>query len=724
MARKLKSPVPLQTNLAEFVILCEAHVPHVDIPLLLQAFSFAEEAHEGQTRESGAQFLEHSIEVATILAEQGMDTPSIAAGLLHDAVEDTTVTLDSVRAEFGDEIAQLVDGVTKIGGLPEPTPRSLAENYRKMLLATARDVRVIVIKLADRLHNMRTIEHISHERQLRLAEETEEIYAPLAHRFGMARIKWELEDHAFRILRPQEYAKVRDMVRESREEREAYIGRLVGVFDGEFEKHGLKAAVRGRAKHFTSIWRKMNLRGVPFDEIFDLLAFRVIVDTVQDCYVALGIIHACWRPVTERFRDHIATPKPNGYQSLHTTVIVPGKRRAEIQIRTWQMHRTAEYGIAAHWRYKEGRPPSDADTQIAWIRQALSYEDEAAPEEFVADLKGDLFGDEVFVFTPKGDLVTLPRGSTPIDFAFAVHTEVGLSCSGAKINNRLVPLTTEVKTGETVEILTTSGRRPSRDWLSIVRTGRARSKIRAFLRKQEKDTHVSLGREMIERELSRRKLQPPETYEDLAQALGHEEEEGLFAAAGSGDLHVNRVVDRIAGTVLPAKEGVFARFADMARRGTRGVKVGSVGDLLFRFARCCQPVPGDPIVGYVTRGRGVTVHRKDCESLAALVDAEDEERSIEVTWDADPGSSFLVRIDAEVDVKTRHLLSEIAQAAANAEAEVRGAQLVSLRDGPHAFLAIEVSNLKHLQRVLRHVGKVRGVHSVDRARGGEAISAT
>lgn len=688
----------------------------LDPDLLVRAYEFSAVAHHGQQRSSGDDYIVHCVEVAKILADLHLDGVTIACGLIHDVVEDTPATLEDVRRAFGDEIAVIVDGLTKIARVEfRTTTEQQAENYRKLLLSMAQDARVILVKLADRLHNMRTLEHLREDKRRRIALETREIYAPLAHRLGIASIKWELEDLAFKFLEPDAYRELAQKVAERRAEREAWIEAMRQPLEEELRKAGIRCEVTGRPKHLWSIYRKMVQRNRPYEEIYDLLAIRVIVDTVADCYHALGIIHNRWTPLQERFHDYIATPKSNLYRSLHTTVFGPGGRPYEIQIRTWEMHRTAEYGIAAHWRYKEGkRSPDEVDETLTWFRQVLEWQQEArTPEEFLEFLRIDLFQDEIFVFTPQGDVKQLPKGATPIDFAFAVHTEVGLRCAGAKVNGRIVPLARELRNGDTVEILTDPRARPSRDWLAFVKTARARNKIRQWLRQEEFASSVRLGREFWQREL--RKLRRNVTDEALAraaEALGFSDVDHLFAALGRGDLGPGAVFRQLwpeADVAFARPPSAFERLVQRVGHGARGVRVHGVDNLVVHYSQCCQPVPGDRVVGYTRRGRGLSIHRADCPNVLLL----DPSRRVPVEWVVEPGERFYVRLTLE-GTDRRGLFADIATAITATNTNIRSADIRAEALGMFGTIVVEVENLDHLQRVLRAIRQVPGVLSVQR----------
>jgi len=611
-------------NLAEFIIQVESFNANINIPLIRKAYEFTDTAHAGQFRESGDPFVEHCLNVAFILAEEHMDSDTIAAGLLHDIIEDANASPHEIRREFGDDIADMVEGLTKMSGLKFS---SVAEQqvvyFRKMLLSMAKDIRIIVIKFADRLHNMRTLDPFPESKRKRIALETMEIYAPLAHRLGMAKIKWELEDLAFKHLYADDYARVGKMIAGSREERERYIEELSKPLNSALSSLGVKAEITGRAKHHYSVYRKIKVRKVPFEQIFDLIAMRIIVDTVTDCYHALGIIHTMWPPVPDRFHDYIAAPKSNMYRSLHTTVMGPRGRMVEIQIRTHAMHYAAEHGIAAHWLYKEGKKTrGEIDKHMTWIREIIDWQkDMTNPEEFLEFLKIDLFSRDIFVYTPAGDLKQLPAGSTPLDFAFAVHSDIGFHCVGAKINGKYANLSTELHNGDEIEIKTSPNQTPSHDWLKIVKTARAKSKIKRWLKIKGYEQAVSLGREMLERELKRKRINMPTESElsDLAAMMGQTNTEQMFAALGSGSVSVHTLLNKLKPAEEKEEEPTLVRrFIDHARGASKGIRVRGVGNLMFRFASCCQPVPGEKIVGYVTRGRGLTIHRADCKNIAGI----------------------------------------------------------------------------------------------------------
>ncbi len=711
-----------EMNLAEFVIRIEALNANVNIPLLRRAYEFSEAAHDVQKRASGEPFFNHCIQTAFILAEQHLDTATLAAGLIHDVVEDTRYSIKAVKDEFGEEIALLVDGVTKMEDVQFKSSADLQVQYfRKMLLSMADDIRVIIIKLADRLHNMRTLEYLKPEQQARIARETREVYAPLAHRFGMAKIKWELEDLSLKYLDADAYNELVEKIAVSRDEREAYIRQVAQPLSEALANEGITAEITGRAKHFDSIYRKMKKRHKPVEEIYDLLAIRALTGSERECYHVLGIVHSLWTPVIDRFHDYIATPKTNMYQSLHTTVIGPRGRTVEIQIRTHEMHWIAEYGIASHWLYKEGRQKADeTDRRIAWLREVLEWQKEATDSsEFMDFLKTDLFRDEIYVFTPRGELKPLPRGATPIDFAFAVHTEVGYRCTGAKVNGRIVPLSSELHNSDEVQIITSPRHNPSPDWLQVVKTAKARAKIRTYLKRARFEESVGLGREMLFRELKKRRITMPSDnqLDDLAMSLSFSGHETLLAQIGDGTCSLSHVINKIAPEKeKPQPKTIVARFIDRARSKS-AVRIQDMDQLMFRFAGCCQPVPGEQVIGYITRGRGITVHRADCPNALAL--AAETERKIEVKWDVAPDRSFLVQFSLIVENRGK-ILSEITNAISELDTEIRLAEISGNAQAGTGRFILEIKNLKHLKRVQNKIKAVKGVLAVERTHGLDA----
>jgi GTP pyrophosphokinase len=703
-------------NLAEFVIRVESFNANINIPLIRRAYEFSDYKHQGQLRASGEPYVYHCLEVAFILAEQHTDSTTVAAGVLHDVLEDTKTTKDELTVVFGEEIAALVDGVTKIGGYHyRSQEEAQAEYFRKMLIAMAKDIRVILIKLADRLHNMRTLDYLPESKRRQVALETREVYGPLAHRFGMAKVKWELEDLSFKYLHAKEYETLVRQISERRSEREEYIAEVVQPLQEFLKVEGVKADISGRAKHFDSIWRKMQKRNKPLEEIYDLLAIRVLVETKRDCYHVLGIVNELWTPVMDRFHDYIATPKSNGYQSLHTTVIGPRGRMVEIQIRTHAMHHLAEYGIASHWLYKEGKQQmNEADRQLGWLRQVLEWQKEMDnPAEFMDYLKVDLFRDEIFVFTPRGELKELPAGATAIDFAYAVHTNVGHRCTGVKVNGRMVPLATELHTGDEVEIMISPHQTPHQDWLNIVKTSRARSKIKQWFRQKASDEAHVYGKEMLDREVRRLHVDVPTEGQlgKVAEELSQDDAQSLLAALGSGSVSLAQIMPRL----YPQLGQKKAVRGGHDRRSPQGVRVQGLGGMMFRFARCCHPVPGDPIVGFITRGRGITIHNRDCRTIAHAID--DGERRIDVQWDAGGDHHFVVKLNLYLQGR-RNLLTDITSAVSEADADVRGAELGHTSRGVGSIM-VEVADLEHLHRVVDKLKHVKGVLGIERARGAD-----
>ncbi len=694
----------------------------LDHEMLVRAYKFSDAAHAGQVRHSGEPYVSHCIEVARILADLQLDTTTVVSGLLHDIVEDTDITIDDVSREFGNEIAEIVDGLTKIASLPlSSREERQVENYRKLLLSIAKDARVILIKLADRLHNMRTLDWLAPEKRRRIAQETRDLYAPLAHRFGMAKVRWELEDLAFKHLEPEAYKSLAKLVAAKRGQREELIAQMKEPLEKRLTDAGIaEVEVTGRPKHLWSINKKMQQRDRPYEDIYDLLAIRVIVPNVLECYHALGVIHDGWTPVQERIKDYIAQPKSNGYQSLHTTVFGPGRQLFEIQIRTREMHRTADYGIAAHWLYKEAnKPTGELDRQLAWFRQVLELQlDAETPGEFLEFLKLDLYQDEIFVFTPTGDVIQLPKGATPIDFAFAVHTQVGARCAGAKINGRIAPLSRELKNSETIEILTNPNARPSRDWLAHVRTGRARHKIRQYLRLEERSSAMRLGREILERELRRRRLAKVDdnALVPVAKLLKLKDANQLVAAIGQGEVHVMQVVKALypqveSAPAEPEKPSTLARIVDRVRGTGKGVRIQGADGLLVRYAQCCQPVPGDNVVGYVTRGRGVSIHRGDCPNLLLLV--HEPERRLDIDWHEMAGERFVVRLAMDGNDR-RGLYADVAAAVSATGTDIKSLELKTVDGRVTGAALVEVENLAHLERIVKAARRVKGITAVSR----------
>ncbi len=703
----------------------EVNADRLDVGLLERAYQFSDRAHAGQRRKNGDPFVTHCVEVAKILADLQLDSVTVASGLIHDVIEDTDITLEDVEREFGREIAQIVDGLTKIGHLPMTSLQERqVENYRKLLLSIAKDVRVIMVKLADRLHNMRTLDYLDPPKRARIAQETRDLYAPLAHRFGLAKMKAELEDLAFKFLETDEYRQLAKQVVQKRAERAALVEEMAAPLRTRLADAGIVVyEATGRPKHLWSIYKKMQKRDKPYEEIYDLLAIRVLVENVQECYHALGVIHGEWTPLQERIKDYIASPKSNGYQSLHTTIFGPRHTLFEIQIRTRDMHRTAEYGIAAHWLYKTGDPDNDElDKALHWFRQVLEMQlDAETPDQFLEFLKLDLYQDEIFVFTPAGDVIQLPRGATPLDFAFAVHTEVGVHTQGAKVNGRIVALSRELRNSETVEIIRSPNSRPSRDWLAHVRTGRARHKIRQWLRVEEQRASVAVGQEILDRELKRRRH--PKLADDqlrlAVQSLKLNDVNHLYASIAQGDLTVTQVLralypdfDERDDSAL--KPSPLERLLDRVRSiapSPRGLRVQGVDGLMVRYAQCCQPVPGDKVVGYVTRGRGVSVHRGDCPNLLQL--ALEPERRLEIDWQQSDGERFLIRLAIEATDR-RGLYADLATAVGETGTDIRSLELKTTDGRVVGAAMVEVEHLAHLEKILKAIRKVKGISEVSR----------
>ncbi len=714
--------------------------PKADVRLVQRAYEVAEAKHRGQTRRSGDPYITHPLAVTTILAELGMDTTTLAAALLHDTVEDTGYTLDALRAEFGPEVAHLVDGVTKLDKVKFGEAAE-AETIRKMVVAMAKDPRVLVIKLADRLHNMRTLRFLPPEKQERKARETLEVLAPLAHRLGMNTVKWELEDLSFATLYPKRYDEIVRLVADRAPSRDTYLQSVIEAVQAQLRGSRIKATVSGRPKHYYSIYQKMIVRGHDFADIHDLLGIRVLVDTVRDCYAALGTVHALWNPVPGRFKDYIAMPKFNMYQSLHTTVIGPGGKPVEIQIRTVAMHRTAEYGIAAHWKYKEVKgaevagPPgkSDGSAEMAWLRQLLEWQKETSdPGEFLDSLRFDLYAAEVFVFTPKGDVISLPSGATPVDFAYAVHTEVGHRCIGARVNGRLVPLESPLENGDVVEVFTSKAPNaaPSRDWLVFVTSPRARNKIRQWFAKERREDAIESGKEALTRAMRKQglplqRLMGGESLATLATDLRYADVSALYAAVGEGHLSAQSIVQRLV-QALGGVDGATEELAETAAPtrprprpgGDPGVVVKGVSDVWVKLARCCTPVQGDEIVGFVTRGNGVSVHREDCANVAHL--SAQADRLVPVEWAPTSGSVFLVAVQVEALDRSR-LLSDVTKVLADSHVNILSASVTTTRDRVAVSrFTFEMGDPKHLGHLLRTIRAVDGVFDAYRVTSGSS----
>ena len=719
------------TSVAELVARAGDNVSPERARLIEEAYSFAAACHEGQQRVSGDPYITHPVEAALTVANLNLDSAAIAAALLHDVVEDCGVSTDEIGKRFGDDVARLVDGVTKLSRLnllrpDESTGEEItqSDNLRKMFMAMAEDIRVVIIKLADRLHNMRTLEPMPLHKQVRIARETMDIYAPLANRLGLGQIARELEDLCFRYLEPEKHERITNLLTASQESRERYVAQVEKLLRYELSRQGIQAELSGRAKHVFSITQKMARYaelGKTFNDIYDLIALRVLVNSVGDCYHALGIVHSLWRPLPGLFDDYIANPREGVYQSLHTTVMGPGARPLEVQIRTYEMHHTAEYGVAAHWRYKEGTNKVDRafDDRVTWLRQLLEWQRETAEaDEFVEYLKTDLFRDQVFVFSPKGEVKDLPAGSTPIDFAFRIHTDIGFHCVGAKVNGRLVPLTNTLQNGDVVEIVTSrSSRGPSRDWLNpnlgYVKTGNARSKIRQWFKRQERDENVLRGKEILDRELKRLGSSTPDLLPELLKWFKYESADDFFAAVGFGGVSINQITGRAVQHLHREEQEarpVAPPTAPKTPVYSSTIKVLGTGDVLTQIAQCCNPVPGDAIIGYVTRTRGVSIHRADCSNMIA---STERERVVDVEW-GQTGALFpvAVRVEAWDRVGLLRDLSTIA-----AEEKVNMTAVRTQEQGDHTTvvsITLETSGVEQLSRLLSKMESVQGVTAVSR----------
>ncbi|MCC7539380.1 MAG: bifunctional (p)ppGpp synthetase/guanosine-3',5'-bis(diphosphate) 3'-pyrophosphohydrolase [Deltaproteobacteria bacterium] len=713
-----------QVRLTDILDKVRSYHPDADVDLINRAYVYAARMHEGQTRKSGEPYFVHPVSVAGIIAELRLDTASICAALLHDVVEDTSVSQEEIAKAFGDEVAFLVDGVTKLGKINFASKEDRqAESFRKMLLAMARDIRVLLVKLADRLDNMRTLQHMKEDSRERIAQETLEIYAPLANRLGINWIKAELEDLALRWLHPEQFFALKEKVNKSEKERQKYITDVVRTLERIMAEHGFSAEIAGRPKHLYSIFRKMQKSQCEYEQVYDVIAFRIIVETTADCYAVLGVVHSRWTPIPGRFKDYVALPKPNMYQSLHTTVIGPKRERIEVQIRTKEMNSVAENGIAAHWKYKEqtgGLDAKDAE-RFHWLRQLVDFHrDMKDPTEFIESVKVDLFQDEVYVFTPKGEVRVFPRGATPIDFAYAIHSDVGAHCSGARVNGSIVPLKYQLHNGDTVEILTSTNQEPSKDWLDIAVTSRAKSKIRNHVRQEERDRSLELGRDMLERELHKRdvslgRLQKTGGIDKILEKLKIRQSDELFALIGYGKLTATEVAEIVVPSAQPAPDELRPGLVERAVRkvsgkGDGGIRIGGLDDVLVRFGKCCNPLPGDEITGWITRGRGVTVHRRTCPRALE----QDPERRIDVSWD---GSTKINRpVTLKVLTSDRPgILANVSTAFTQNGVNIAEANCRSTDDGRACNLfTFTIGDLGKLRTVIRAVSKVAGVYSVDR----------
>ena len=710
---------------------------NVDLNIVKKAYNLAFEAHKEQKRESGEPYIIHPIEVATILAELGMDTSTIAAGLLHDVIEDTDYTYEDIKNIFSEEIANLVSGVTKITKMEyKSKEEQQADNFRKMLLAMANDIRVIIIKLADRLHNMRTLKYMSKEKQKKTAKETLDIYAPLAHRLGISKVKWELEDLCFRYLHEEEYYDLVKQIAEKRVERETYIAKTIKDLYEKLDEAGIDSDIDGRPKHFYSIYRKMVTKNKSIEQIFDLTAIRILVNSVKDCYEVLGVVHTIYKPIPGRFKDYIAMPKPNMYQSLHTTVIGPQGKTFEIQIRTFEMHKTAEYGIAAHWKYKEGdsgdNKEKSFENKLVWLRDMLEWQKETSDaEEFMEGFKINLFTDEIFLFTPKGVVIDLPNGATPIDFAYRIHTDVGNKCVGAKVNGKIVPLDYKLKTGQIVEILTSNNSKgPNMDWLSIAKSNQAKSKIRAWFKKAKKEENINKGKELFEKELKKQAVHyadiaKGETYEKFIKRYNVNSMEDLYALVGLGAVVASSFIAKLKEENLSkddkshvenlskAIEENISKNAKKRKESNFGITVKGEDNLMVRFAKCCNPVPGDDVLGYITKGRGVSVHRKDCSNLKNLI-KEDGDKVVEVAWGTAKGMAYMAEIQVKADDRSG-VLADIMNIIMESKLPLNALNAKSAKGNlAYVNIKIKIDTIEQLKELMRKIRKLNGVMDVYR----------
>ncbi|MBC9785654.1 bifunctional (p)ppGpp synthetase/guanosine-3',5'-bis(diphosphate) 3'-pyrophosphohydrolase [Heliobacterium chlorum] len=700
-----------------------------DLEFVRRAFQYADVAHTGQLRKSGEPYIYHPLAVAFILADLELDMATIAAGLLHDVVEDTPITLEELEKEFGPEVALLVDGVTKLSRLEVRSKQEQqVESLRKMFLAMAKDIRVILIKLADRLHNMRTLRHQKPEKQREIAEETIELFAPLANRLGISRIKWELEDLSLRYLEPETYYDLVQRIATKRAEREERINDIIQELSEKLEAVGVKADISGRPKHFYSIYRKMTNQKKDLSEIYDLIAVRVLVDSVKDCYGALGIIHTIWKPIPMRFKDYIATPKTNMYQSLHTTLVGPMGEPFEVQIRTFEMHRTAEYGIAAHWKYKEGGKSQGTgfEEKLAWLRQLQEWQSEQKDTQtFMESLKIEFFSDAVFIFTPKGDVIELPAGSTPIDFAYRIHSNVGHRCMGAKVNGRIVPIDYKLSNGEIIEILTKSTPGPSRDWLNVVKTSNARNRIRQWFKKEKREEFVDRGKESLERELKKLNLEPSEVLKtdrlmEISKRFNFQTVDDVYFALGDGTLTNNQIISRLKEELkkekkfeeeaaVPPEVKPFSGFG----KPSQGVRVRGVDNVLIRFSRCCNPLPGDDILGYITKGRGVSIHRSDCVNIVHM-STEEKERMVEVAWDTQSNATYQVELEV-ISLDRVGLTTDVMIAVTDTKTSINSIYSRATKNKMAQInMVVEIRDMGHLRFIMEKISKVRDVLEVRR----------
>jgi guanosine-3',5'-bis(diphosphate) 3'-pyrophosphohydrolase len=715
-------------RLEDIVDALVGNYPDADVDLVRRAYIFSAKAHQGQTRMSGESYLVHPIEVAKILADLRLDAATVSAAILHDTIEDTSSTFEEIRELFGEEVGKLVDGMTKLARIElQSREEREAQNFRKMIVAMANDIRVILIKLADRLHNMRTLAFLPPEKQKKVAQETMDIYAPLANRLGMQKIKTELEDISFMYLNTEEYQDIARRVAQKKVERQSYIDELIEIVKRQLAEHGYKGDVKGRPKHFFGIWQKMQKQGISFDDVYDLIAVRIITDTKVNCYAILGLIHSLWTPVPGRFKDFIGVPKSNLYQSLHTTVVGPKGERVEFQIRTEEMHRIAEEGIAAHWRYKERSAVSQREEQqFAWLRQLVEWQQDVTDaKEFMESVKGDLFPDVVYVFTPKGDVRELSQGSTPVDFAYAVHTDIGQQCVGAKINGKIVPLKYVLRNGDRIEIITQVGHTPSRDWLKFVKTSKARTRIKAWLKTEERRRSILLGRELLEKDLRKHDLNPAKVFKSddlprLAQELSHNTVDDLLAAVGYGKVSAHMVANKLAPErphvePLPKRPARRPAVTEKKPSGS-SMKIGGMDQMLFHLSKCCNPVPGDRVVGFITRGRGISIHTTDCPNVVEM--AFDKERMVEVSWGEVRPGAHSVKITVRTEDRPG-LLASVSSSISAAEANITHAEVTTDQDKQATLnFTIDIRDVDHLNRIMKTIATVEGVMDVKRVKAG------
>ncbi len=694
--------------------------PNADIPMVEKAYIFSAKAHKGQTRLSGEPYLIHPLEVAYTLTRMNLDVPSVVSGLLHDTIEDSYVSKKEIAEYFGKEIAELVDGVTKISKIQMMTSEDTrVESYRKMILAMSKDIRVILVKLADRYHNMKTLNFLSREKQVEIARETLDIYAPLAHRLGIEWLKGELEDESFKYLKPVEFDVIKEKIAKKKRERDAYISEVKELIRTRLAEVGVKADVSGRAKRLYSIYKKMILEGVNIDDIYDITAFRIMLDSVNECYETLGYVHAFFKPIPGKFNDYIALPKANMYQSLHTKVVGPYGEKIEIQIRTHEMHRLAEEGIAAHWKYKEGKVFNAKEDKIfAWLRRIIEWQQELKDsKEFMEIFKIDLFPDEVYVFTPKGDVRELPRGATPVDFAYAIHSDLGHKCVGAKVNGKLVPLRYVLKSGDIIEIQTNPTHKPSKDWLGFVATSKAKTKIRQWIKTEQRERSIELGRTLIDKELVKHdmsftKMMKSGDLLTIAKEYSFETEEDLFASVGYG-LYTPLTV---LGKIIPESEKpskLKSIISTIKRNRDTSIKIEGVDGLVVKLAHCCNPIPGDKIFGFITRGRGLTVHVDDCPNVHTF----DDQRKVEVSWELNKDLTYPVKLRILGDDR-KGLLTEISSIMSSSKINIRSAKAMSYPDRSAAALyEIDVGHMSQLQKLMKSIQKIKGIRTVERLRG-------